>query len=151
MGLNPGKKERKLVDMATAVPALTFERRPEAELVIDNPVYLSIDGDVLHQKEWHFRGKVVDFALMHYLTDRHPDNYLSASADVARIDTCHSEVHQHQFYRSGRPQDRRVIRPLQHLESLEEAENAVCDCYDDCYVEMADEWEGHLDRWKEIS
>ncbi|MBY4214605.1 hypothetical protein HQO42_23080 [Rhodococcus fascians] len=145
------KWTRKLVDMAELPPKLVFERRTDAELVMDSPIHLSDDGDVLHQREWHFRNQVVDFALMHYLTGEHPENPASdASADVARIDTCHSEVHQHQFYRSGKPQNRQVLVPLHDCASLEDAEKAVNDCYDDCYLDMVGDWQDHLDRWKEI-
>ncbi|MDV7197041.1 hypothetical protein R4172_05645 [Rhodococcus kroppenstedtii] len=151
MGLNPNKKHRNLADMTVEVTRLEFERRPEAVLAIDSPIYLSVEGDVLHQKEWHYRGQVVDFALNHYVTAHHPENPGEGTADVARIDCCHSEVHQHQFYRSGRSQDRSVIQTLHDLPTLEEAESVVCACYDDCYLEMANDWPNHLDRWKEVS
>lgn len=149
MGLNPGKKPKGLVDMSTRPAGFFYQRRPEAELTIDMSIYLSQEGDVLHQQEWFFRGKVVDFALNHYLTPSHPDNCTGAMLDVARIDTCHNEVHRHQFYKSGRPQTRDVIQSLSGVASLEEAEGLIAACFDSCYFDLAESWGDNLTRWKE--
>ncbi|ORL83885.1 hypothetical protein [Prescottella equi] len=131
--------------------AKPYTRREDADLTMDNPIHLSTDGDVLHHKEWTYKGRLVDFALNHYVTKDHPDNRKSCTDDVARIDTCHSEVHRHQFYRSGKPQNREVIKDLHGFASLEEAEKAVGLCFEECYFSMADDWQAHLDRWKEAS
>ncbi|WP_313675077.1 hypothetical protein [Mycolicibacterium sp.] len=135
--------------MSTKPVEFVYQRRPEAELVVDTPIYLSADGDVLHLREWQYRGKVVDFALNHYVTTSHPENDGDAPLDVARIDTCHSEVHRHQFYKSGRSQNRDVIQPLYGVASLEEAEALIADCYDKCYFDLAANWGENLNRWRE--
>ncbi|WHU45090.1 hypothetical protein QNM97_13625 [Gordonia sp. L191] len=149
MAPNPGKKRRNLADMTSQPLRLDYRRRADAVLVVDGPIYLSVAGDRLHQREWHHRGRVVDFALNQYITCDHPDNPGGESADIARVDTCHSEVHKHQFYRSGRPQQRDVICALHDADSLEQAEDMICGCYDACYFDMADEWEDRLVRWKD--
>lgn len=150
VGLNPGKKPRKLADMSAARAPLNYVRHSDAQLTMDGKIYLSQE-DVLHQTEWTFRGRVVDFSLNHYVTGEHPDNWNDCPVDVARIDTCHSQVHKHQFYRSGREQNRLVIRDLSTLDNLDEARQAVEESYDQCYMQMADEWESHLERWKDAS
>lgn len=149
MGLNPGRKRRNLPSLAIAPPSRPYTRRQEAELIFDHPIHLSPEGDVLHQKEWIFRGQTVDFALNYYVQPGHPDNQDEDERDVARVDCCHSEVHKHQFYRSGRPQVRELIRDLSGFESIEDAEAAVHECYDECYLAMAEKWESHLRYWKE--
>lgn len=149
MGLNPGKRPRKLADMSVQPSQFVYERRPEAELTIDAPILLSKEGDVLHQREWTFRGRIVDFALNHYLSDNHPENPGDQTVDVARVDTCHNEVHRHQFYRCGRQDHRAVIKNLADAGSLEEAEKIIADCYDPCYLDLANNWEENLSRWRE--
>ncbi len=146
---NPGKKQRRLADMGVEPARFKFERRDEAELILDSPIPLSPEGDHLHLRQWCYRGKIVDFAIMQYLTPSHPDNSGSdGNSDVARIDTSHSEVHKHQYFRDGREQVRSVIKSLQDADSLEHAEEMIDACFDACNDDMSEHWVDHLDTWR---
>lgn len=147
MGLNPGKKNRKLVDMTIEPDCFEYERRPEAVAEVDQPIYLS-KYEAMHQCEWHYQGLVVDFMYNHFVRPDHPDNQKSCKQDVARIDTKHSEVHKHQYFRSGKEQDRIVLVPLQEVSSIGDAEEAIDQCSEACYRDMAENWELHTARWK---
>lgn len=61
--------------------------------------------------------------------------------DVSRIDTDHSTVHRHQFFKnSGRQEKLRTIRPLH-------SQHDVDDTYDESIQDLADNGEKYHWRW----
>lgn len=65
-------------------------------------------------------------------------------ADVARIDSEHSEIHRHQFHRN-RPQSREVIERYTQRNALE----VINRQYELCQRIMREEWQENLRRWEQ--
>lgn len=147
MGLNPGRKRRNLVDMTSVPEKFEYVVSEDALEGLDYSVPLG-GGTVLQVRTMERDYKVVDFSLNQFVEPEYEGNYSGRNVDVARIDCCHSEVHRHQFYRDGHPQNRYVIHDLKCEPDHENAENVVNRCYDSCYEEMTDNWESHLERWE---
>lgn len=127
----------------------TYERPVGADVVMDQPVILTPEGTcTLHVKAWAYRGKTVDFALTQ-MADEVEDPQ-SGEDHVARYDCCHSEVHKHQYYRSGRhyktgeTEARTTICPIDKKET---SWATVDESYFDCYDQMVDSWQVNYERW----
>lgn len=148
MGLNPGRNNRKLVDMTEPIVEESYTVPSDVDILFDTPIDL-LDDIVLHVHQTGKWGKIHDFSLNQYATPNYEGNYLGENTDIARIDCAHSEIHQHQFYRSGRRQNRDTLHPLKggidHNESVE----LINDQYYDCYDQMVDNWETYLERWED--
>ena len=147
MGLNPGRKRRNLVDMSSIPGSFEYVVSEEAIEGLNYPVSLG-GGNTLQVRTMERGHKIVDFSLNQFVEPEYEGNLSGENVDVARIDCCHSEVHRHQYYRNGRPQNRYVIHDLKCEESHENAEDVVDRCYTDCYLVMTDNWESHLERWE---
>ena len=118
-----------------------YERPANATLVMDAPVYVAEDpSQFVYVKQYTYRGYTVDFALSHVV------ELEEGNSDVARYDCCHSEVHRHQFHKSGEELRRKVIAPIRDQRTSWSTVNAV---YDECYDDMIEGWEHHYRRWDE--
>lgn len=127
-----------------------FDYQPPAlaELYEHDMVLFPGETCSLHCKQWTFKGKVVNFALSLRVLDATKSK--NPNGSVARYDCCHSEVHKHQFYRSGKhyktgePEQRTVIAPIDDPKT---AWDTVDKAYDSCYDDIAGNWETNYRRW----
>lgn len=145
MGLNPGRKPRKVVDMA--VEPAKFQYVPTEES-IETIWDISLGACDLYVREARLGGLIVDYALNQRWAT-HDEVADGIQLDVARIDCCHSEVHRHQFYKAGQEDPKyEVLVSLKGCASDAEAQDMVNASYQESYDRMINNWEDYLERWE---
>lgn len=98
--------ERGIADMSESTEVVSYEPPLLEECrVRDQPIDLGADVR-LHDHTREHQGLIVYFSLQLSVI-RAADWFV-----VARIDTCHGEVHKHQFYRDGRDETRTLVRTV---------------------------------------
>lgn len=96
-----------------------------------------VDGDNLNEVTVRMLchgTRVVEFSISHW-THVGGERY-----EVVRVDSCHYEVHAHQFYRSGSAPSRRVLEPVIQAEDVDAS-------YEPAMEIVFDQWEDNLRRW----
>lgn len=124
---------------ATPEPTIQYKRPERAELVFDGPIALDGHGHSIYQKQWVYKGKVVDFSLSHRF-----EEVAGHYTFVARYDCCHSEVHKHQMYRSGKEE---TYKPLKRLDDPNTAWEDVDSAFPVACDDAIDSWEENYRRW----
>lgn len=138
--MQPGRDRRKLPH---------HDLTPEAEIYVP-PCYSDLDdrlelpiydesGHVLTHRIDIYRGKIVDFAIMHqFKTD-------TRVLDVARIDCCHGVIHRHVFNR--RQEDLVDQQPIHKIIVDGSEWETVDKWFEPCANKMDNEWESNVRRW----
>ncbi|MFN2495323.1 MAG: hypothetical protein ABR608_05370 [Pseudonocardiaceae bacterium] len=109
--------------------------------VLNFPVDLGEEHGVrhmLHVNIWLYKGRIVRFSLQQVVIVD------SQHCLVARIDTCHGEVHRHVFDRTGQE-----IAPTQLYATVPpHGQDVVEDWYERAYDLMARDWPEFVRRWR---
>lgn len=79
--------------------------------------------------------RVIEFAITHQTLDA-DDEW----RNVVRADSCHHEVHVHQFDKSGNQTSRRVLRTVASVDDVDKG-------YDEAQEVVFEAWEDNLRRW----
>lgn len=106
--------------------------------------FLNVRCDYL-EHPWRY----VDFAFNHYVEPTHEYNRTGGNVDVARIDCKDNSIHRHQFFRSGRNQERHIYRDFAEQSSAEDCIEIINAMYDECYIEMMEKAEQHYKEWRD--
>jgi|GEM_PF-1320882 len=134
--------KRKLPDMGMTPPRRPYER-PAASIsaVVDfSPILLEGEHlQQLHIRQWTYRGKIVDFALVHTVTID------GVEATVARIDCCNGSIHRHAYLQDGT--DVLDHLPIRELWDDDDTWEIVDQEYGLCWDRMIDEAEMNYRRW----
>lgn len=140
--MQPGRDRRKLPhhdltpDPEVYVP-------PPFELLdarLELPIH-DEGGHLLTYRQDIYRGKIVNFAIMHQFTTD------TRVLDVARIDCCHGVIHRHVF---NRRQDDVVDRQPIHTIIVDGTEWDTVDAwFEPCANKMDREWESNVRRWND--
>lgn len=146
----PGKigRHRGLVDMGARPEEFVYRRPQGAEVYPHELVLFPGETCSLHYTQWVYRGKIVDFAITLYTNEF--EDPQGSEAHVARYDCCHSQVHKHQYYRSGshyktgEPEQRTVIAPIDDPAT---AWDIVDSAFDSCLDDLAGNWQVNYGRW----
>ncbi|QNP94248.1 hypothetical protein IA203_01280 [Corynebacterium wankanglinii] len=117
--------------------------------VLDNAIVLQPEGTcTLHVVAWNYRGKIVDFALTQMADE--VEDPRNGDDHVARYDCCHSEVHKHQYFRSGHhfqtgAKEQRTV--IAKIESQDPSWETIDAEYDRYYDDMTESWAANYRRW----
>jgi hypothetical protein len=103
---------------------LTFEMGTMGDIRVDMAMRMAV-----------FRGQVREFCLSLWMESP------AGRFELERVDTCHSEIHRHRFYRD-KPEDRVTIYEL-----IPGDEIIVDGEYQIQYEYLITHWELILDRW----
>jgi hypothetical protein len=111
---------------------------PDPEQVQDWPVEIPLGelGRINGRQGLHTEsGRLVEFAIM-------AETELGGHwNEVARVDTCHAEVHLHLFAQSGVELDRRVLFPTYDPSDVDRG-------WDEGMTILVGGWEEHVRRWR---
>lgn len=106
------------------------------------PITLSVNERVtLRLRFW--RGRTVDFAVMLEVVEDGSDEW----CEVVRVDCCHSQVHRHQFRRSGQPETRTLIAEIPA--DPENAWTLIAREYDTAHRDLISRWDSFVRTWRE--
>lgn len=131
-------------------PARKPYKRPTESVLADygiSPMTLYRAGEdgyqheqVLHAQIWEYRGKVVDFRLMHTAVVD------GQEVHIARIDCCNGTVHRHAFDRAGHDLlDHLLIEELWAGDDVWERVDAL---FQECWCKLVDQVEANYRRWR---
>lgn len=131
------QQERRVVDMST--PALQEDIRwsPDPAQVEDWPfvtVLLDLGRLIGRQGLDAITGRMVEFAIIAQVDVA--DRWI----DVARVDTCHEEVHLHLKSRTGAEIGRNVLRTIYSPNDVERG-------WDEGEAMLLARWDEHVRRW----
>ena len=134
------QRERNLADMSLAEPDGDVRWSPDPDSVEDWPLILPLDGlgrIIGRQGLDQETGRLAEFALIAQV------EYQGLWCDVARVDTCHEEVHLHLFGRNGQEirDARTVLLPVRDISDVGRG-------YDTAEKLLIVEWEQHVQRWE---
>lgn len=138
--MQPGRSRRKLPQHdLTPEPVIyvppDFEDLDER---LELPIY-DADGHMLTYRQDIYRGKIVDFAIMHqFKTD-------GRVLDVARIDCCHGVIHRHVF--NVKQEDLVDHQPIHNIVVDGFEWETVDSWFLICAEKMEKEWEHNVRRW----
>lgn len=93
--------------------------------------------------------RCVDFAFNHYAASDNEYNRTGTSSDVARIDCKENSIHRHQFFRSGRDQEKHIYNDFSEQSCEEDCIEIISSMYDKCYIEMMENSEHHFREWRD--
>jgi len=79
--------------------------------------------------------RTIEFAMVQQTLDDNGD-----WQEVVRADTCHDEVHVHQFDKTGREISKRSVRKVERVEDVDAG-------YDEAAVLVFERWEDNVRRW----
>lgn len=142
-------RTRGAVDLSITPPKFEYRRPINAEKIMDMPMVLTPEGTCeFYAVAWDYRGKIVDFALTQIAINEDPQK---ETIHVARYDCCHSEVHKHQYYKSGKhettreDQTRTIISPIDDQNT---SWDVVDKAFTECYDQILNDWETNYRRWE---
>ncbi|BAU94703.1 hypothetical protein N24_0441 [Corynebacterium suranareeae] len=143
-------RSRGAVDKTIHPPKFEYSPPSNAEKVMDGPLVLTPEGTChLYVTAWSYRGKIVTFALTQ--TADYVEDPRNGEDHVARYDCCHSEVHKHQYYKSGKhfqndsKEERTIIAPIDDQAT---SWDVVDTAYDECFDQMTNDWITNYRRWE---
>jgi hypothetical protein len=125
--------------MSLAEPEGDVRWSPDPDSLEDWPLILLLDGlgrIIGRQGLDQETGRLAEFALVAQV------EYQGRWHDVARVDTCHEEVHLHLFGKDGREirDARAVLLPVRNMSDVGHG-------YDTAEKLLIVEWEAHVQRW----
>jgi hypothetical protein len=132
------QRERNLADMSRTEPAEDIRWSPDPGCLEDWPLVLPLDGlgrIIGRQALDEETGRLAEFALLAQV------EYRGLWHDVALVDTCHEEVHLHQFAKDGQEIARTVLLPVRDISDVGRG-------YDMAEKLLIVEWEAHVRRWE---
>lgn len=91
-------------------------------------------GHLISARYWLYGPLIVDFVITHVHVGE------GQASEIARIDCSHLEVHLHQFGRSGRELQRRVIGTVAEPKDVYEWWEYCWDSFAEGYPEQARRW-----------
>ena len=103
-------------------------------------------GIEYHERVWRERNRVHQFSVMLVIDDT---GATEDPTQLTRVDTWHSSVHKHQFYRSEKPQVKTIIKELYGGDRLEESKKAVHDHYKRFNMELTCKATDYLECWED--
>ena len=136
MGSKYGRDRQRRARRSEAEPvARTRYEPPKGAEETTYPIQLT-DEHRLTVRLATYRKLVVDFAIMQQYWG--PAEF---PAEVHRTDCCHGEVHHHQMYASGRPEDRFVVEIIPPENGWQTVDKQYRRCHDQAFDE-------HLARYQ---
>jgi hypothetical protein len=124
--------------MSSAAPEEDVRWSPDPESLEDWPLLLPLDGlgriigrQALDEKT----GRLAEFALVAQV------EHQGLWHDVAKVDTCHEEVHLHLYSKNGQEIARTVLLPVRNMSDVGRG-------YDTAEKLLIVEWEAHVRRWE---
>lgn len=120
------------------MPVWEYKPPPEPACEVLQYRFEVMPGHWGYAEQWLYRGKVVWFVLTHEIEiddERHV---------VGRVDCCHGEVHEHQFFSDGSEGTRRIIAPIRQRTAYEDVDAA----FERCNTEFDERWNERVRRWK---
>lgn len=124
--------------MSSTEPEEDARWSPDPDSTQDWPMILPLDG----------LGRIIGRQALDKQTGRLAEFALTAQVehhgmwcDVARVDTCHEEVHLHLFGKDGEEIAREVLLPVRDMSDVGRG-------YDRAEKLLIVEWEQHVRRWE---
>jgi hypothetical protein len=133
-----GARRDRLTDMSPPVAELDHRWSPDPEMVEDYPVELPLKGlgrIIGRQGLDRETGRLVEFAIMAQV------QFDGGWREVARVDTCHEEVHFHLGSVSGKEICRKVLIPIHSPQDVNRG-------WDEGMEMLTDDWEENERRWR---
>lgn len=128
-------------DMSSPIekPPYSPPDRSACEIPLDMPIEID-DEHWVYVEQRVYRGLTVWFALMQYFNEN------DHKYEITRIDCCHSEIHQHMFFRRG--DEQRTV--IEEIDASGAAWETVDRNYEPCLDRIMGEGNPHLEnhrRW----